>query len=551
MTIIRRTLLLLVMAMVASSAMAQGGPPAAPQGTARITGTIARVDGRPIPNATIRWVRWEGGRGTQGSGRAEADGKFILDRLVAGSYQITAQSEGFVTSDYGQTVAGQPGKRIDVIDGQVFEHADVVLQKTSAIEGQLLDEFGDPVPGATVQLAQVQFVAGKTRLMPAPGQAPQPSDDRGHYRVSGLAPGDYYVMVLSGAFAVPETSAGFAPTFYPGTATPTDAKSVHLVAGQDVLDVGFALTPATMRSVRGVTLAADGTPTSAMVLLAQTSGGDVRAMILARGQSAPDGSFEFRSVPEGSYVVQAFGRPEGGGSVATSPFAAAQLTVAGNTPEVRLSVRPGSIARGRFVFEGDGSALKPSMLLLSGAPTEFLTSPLIGGGPPRNTILDDWTFEVRDMIGLRVVRASIAAPGWFVKSVVVAGQDVTDTGIDFRRGDVSDIEITLTQKQSSITGTVTDGDTPSREYSVLVFAEDAAKWAFPSRFVALARPAPADGSFRAAGLPAAAYLVVALSLVTTADMQDPVFLQSMRGQATRVVLNEGDTKAVALRIIKR
>lgn len=550
MRIIRIVMFVLV-ALVSTQAFAQTPAPP-PQGTATIAGTVTRGDGRPVPNATIRWVRWEGGRGTQGNGRAGADGKFVLEKLLAGSYQVTVQAEGFVTGEYGMAAAGQPGKRIEIIDGQVFEHADVVLQKTSAIEGQLVDEFGDPVPGATVQLAQVQFVVGKSRLVPAGGsQTLQPSDDRGHYRLSGLAPGDYYVMVLSGPFAIPETSAAFAPTFYPGTATAADAKSVRITAGADVRDVSFALTPATMRSVRGIALGPDGSPVSAMLILAQTSGGDVRAMITARGQSAPDGTFEFRNVPEGTYVVQGFGRPEGGGgSVATSPFGATPFTVTGQNADLRLAIRPGAIARGRVVFEGDASALKPSTLTISGAPTEFMMSPMVGGGPPRNTIHDDWTFEVRDMIGVRVLRASIGAPGWYVKSVSVAGQDVTDSGVDFRNGDVSDIEIVLTQRLASVSGAVTDGDAAVQDYTVIVFAEDASKWGFPSRFVSLARPTPA-GSFRATGLPGAPYLVVALSSVTTTEAQDPAFLQTLRGQATRVLLTDGDTKTVALKLIKR
>ena len=96
-----------------------------------------------------------------------------------------------------------------------------------------------------------------------------------------------------------------------------------------------------------------------------------------------------------------------------------------------------------------------------------------------------------------------------------------------------------------------DGEAPVRDYAVVVFAEDAAKWTFASRFITSARPSPANGTFRAGGLPAAAYLVAALPSITAAEAQDPAFLQSLRTQATRVVLNDGETKTVTLRIIKR
>lgn len=550
MTRARFVMMVLALAFVGATASAQT-PPAQPQGTARITGKVTRADGRPIAAAIIRWVRWEGGRGMQGSGRAGADGVFVLDKLLAGSYQLTAQAEGFVTSEFGQTVAGQPGKRIDIVDAQTFEHADITLLKTSAIEGVITDEFGDPVPGVTVQMGQVQFVAGANRLMPVGGPAPQPSDDRGHYRVTGLAPGEYYVMVLSGAFAQPETSAGFAPTFYPGTAAPADARAVRVAAGQDASDISFALTPAVMRTVTGRVTDPAGAPVTASVMLAATSNGDVRAIIMARTQAGPDGAFTFRNVPEGSYVVQGFGRPESGGSLATSPFGAAVVSVQRDVTDMRVAIRPGSLIRGRILFEGDATGLKPDAVLISGAPAEFITGPLVGGGPPRTTIREDWSFETRDMFGVRTIRASVGAPGWYLKSVVIAGQDKTDTPVDFRSGDVNDVEITLSRRPAGVTGTVMDGETPVREYTVVVFSDDPAKWTFQSRFLQIARPSPADGSFRATSLPAGGYLVAALSTMTQAQAQDPVFLESIRAQATRVTLNDGETKAVTLRIIKR
>lgn len=99
---------------------------------------------------------------------------------------------------------------------------------------------------------------------------------------------------------------------------------------------------------------------------------------------------------------------------------------------------------------------------------------------------------------------------------------------------------------------MSDGPDAARDYTVVLFAEDASLLAFPSRFIALARPSPTQqGGFRLAGLPPAAYLAVALPAVNNTEYQDPEFLQALRPFATRVVLNEGDTKTIALRIIKR
>ena len=99
---------------------------------------------------------------------------------------------------------------------------------------------------------------------------------------------------------------------------------------------------------------------------------------------------------------------------------------------------------------------------------------------------------------------------------------------------------------------MTDGEGPARDFTVVVFSEDATQWTFPSRFVSIARPNPAQpGGFLLGGLPPAAYLAVALPSVNGPEYQDPEFLQALRPLATRVVLNEGDAKTIALRIIKR
>jgi hypothetical protein len=538
---------------LSSMLMAQTPQEPLPQGTGTISGVVTRSDAaRPVAGAAIRVIRWEGGRGTQSvAAKTDERGRFTLTKLLAGSYQLTATAEGLIALDYGQRSPAEPGKRIELADGQTFSDADIVLLKPSAVEGRLIDEFGDPVPGLTVQVAQVTFVAGKTRLTVAGGaNAPRPTDDLGQFRVTNLPPGDYYVLALAGPFAGPSEPAGFGVTYYPGTSNPTEARAVHVAAGQDVRDIAFAMAPATMATISGVTLDGEGKPLPrASVMLIPTTGGDVRATITAPMASGADGSFSFRNVAHGTYVIQAFGRPVGGGNLAKAPFGALPLTVTGNRDDLAVRIKPGATARGHITFEGGTPPVAPDRVTIGAQPVDFVTGPL-GGGPPTSITNDDWTFEVQNQIGLRVLRANVGAPGWIVKSITVGGQDVTDTPIDFRAGDVNNIEVILTSRATTLNGAVTDNGEPAREYAVVAFAEDAAKWGFPSRFVTLGRPTP-QGGFRIYGLPPAAYLIVALHSVNGTEFQDPAFLQSLRGAATRVVLSDGDTKTVALKMFNR
>jgi protocatechuate 3,4-dioxygenase beta subunit len=540
--------------LVAALALAPHQASAQPQtGTALISGVVtSSAGGRPIPNATIRAVQWVGGLGKQMTARTDAQGRFVFKDLVAGSYDFTAQADGHVSMRYGQRAMTDAPKRIELADAQQFTEADIVLPKFTAIEGQLLDEFGDPMPGVRVMAAQVVFVAGKNRLMPASGtQSVLPTDDRGMFRIYGLAPGDYYLQGVTGPFAGPNDPPGFDVTFYPGTKNPQNAKPVRLETGRDTRGLSFAMSPAPMSTISGTVFDADGKPVRGSVMLFGTSGGDIVSFVSANIASNPDGSFTFRNVAPGSYVIQAFGRPAGGGgNLGRSPFGALAFDVTGDRDDLRLVVK-GVRVTGRFLFEGAAPQPPPDRVLPMLMPVEFVTSPA-GGGPPAFTVNPDWTFEILNMSGERVMRPTVGAPGWTLKSVTIGGKDFTDTPISFRDGDVTGVEVTLTSNAGAIKGTVSDDKGPVPDATIVAFAEDASKWAFPSRFIGLARPT-AKGEFQIAGLPAGTYLVaVAPPVVTPQGMapQPPstATLELLRKTAVRVSVLEGGTASATLTI---
>lgn len=529
----------------------QPAPP--PGGTARISGLVTRSDtSQPLANVTVRLVRWEGGFGQPVPlKRTEADGRFAFDGLRAGEYAITFSADAFVTLEFGQRRPLEGGRRIQLRETEHFDNADISLPPTTAIEGRLLDEFGDPAPGMTVQIARVQFVAGKRRLMPAAGAtASRPTDDLGQFRLFNLAPGDYYLMALAGPFAGPDDPSGFTVTYFPGTRVPTDASPVHLEVGRDATGIVFQLVPASMSTVSGVLTDEAGKPIPGEAMLLPTNGGDVRSLIMGRIPVGPDGAFTFRNVAPGTYVIQAYGRPVGGGNLGRAPFGFLPLTLAGSdVADLTLTVPTGATARGKIVLDGDAAPPVPNRVLVSPTPVNAVSAPA-GGGPPNSVTRDDWTFEVNNMSGIRTVRVLVGSPQWFLKKVTLAGRDITDEPIDFRNGDVDGLEITLTSRGPTLAGTVTESDKPVSECSVIVFADEPARWVFPSRYFAQGRPAQ-QGTFTIQGLPPGNYLAVAVPPVQGTDWQDPEFLQQYLAAATRVSLAEAETKTISLKLIRR
>lgn len=516
-------------------------------GTASLSGVITSSSGRAIPNATINVIQWVGGLGKQMPARTDAQGRFTLKNLPAGSYDVTARADGHVSLRYGQRTSSDGPKRIELADAQEFTEANIVLPKFTAIEGQLLDEFGDPMPGVRVMASTVTFAAGKNRIMPANGtQNVPPTDDRGMFRIYGLAPGDYYLQAVTGPFAGPNDPSGFAVTFYPGTKSPQDAKPVHLDSAHDTAGVGFSLIPAPMSAVSGLVTDAGGKPiVRGDVSIFGLSGGDIRSFLSGRVPTDQNGRFTFRNLAPGSYVIQAYGQPVSGGVLSRAPFGSVIFDVTGDRDDLRVTVT-GSRMTGHITFEGAAPQPAVDRVMVNPMPVDFVSAPA-AGGPPAMTINPDWTFELLNMSGLRVIRTNVGAPGWVLKSVTIAGKDVTDTPIDFRKGDVADVEVTFTSNAGSIKGIVSDSKGPAADAMVIAFSEDETKLAFPSRFMAAARSSP-KGEFTMAGLPAGWYLVAVAPAGVAPQTADPAALETLRKTAVRVSVQEGASASVTLTI---
>jgi hypothetical protein len=141
--------------------------------------------------------------------------------------------------------------------------------------------------------------------------------------------------------------------------------------------------------------------------------------------------------------------------------------------------------------------------------------------------------------------------GWAVKSIRANGRDVTDTPLEFRGSEAATVQVVLTDRISEVSGTVKANGQPITSASVVVFPEDAAQWAFPSRRVRMTR-VDQTGIFRARSLPPGdRYLAVAVDYLEQGEFQDPSFLERMRSRATAFSLNDGENKNLDLTLVER
>ncbi|MCC6368265.1 MAG: carboxypeptidase regulatory-like domain-containing protein, partial [Bryobacterales bacterium] len=118
--------------------------------------------------------------------------------------------------------------------------AEIRMRRLGAIMGRLVDEN-------EVALPDVEVVAYRAQP-PLRIAAKAKTDDCGIYRLSGLAPGRYWVR---NAAAELEDGSGLLPTFYPGATGTEDARPLRADLDADTDGIDFRPLPGHLLTLRG------------------------------------------------------------------------------------------------------------------------------------------------------------------------------------------------------------------------------------------------------------------------------------------------------------
>jgi hypothetical protein len=107
-----------------------------------------------------------------------------------------------VTMAYGAKRPGRPGSAVQIADGQQVADIRMRMLPGAVIAGTVRDASGQPVPGTRVYVMQHRFgyQTGERELTSAVSGLGEPTDDRGQYRIFGLAPGEYVIVVTVAMF---------------------------------------------------------------------------------------------------------------------------------------------------------------------------------------------------------------------------------------------------------------------------------------------------------------------------------------------------------------
>jgi hypothetical protein len=498
--------------------------------TARITGRVFDVS----TNAPIRRAQIQAANNEQFVDTLSDDeGRFELANLPPGQWRVTVLKGGYFSWQVGQLRPFDPPPPMTLTRGQRIT-ADVPLSRGGVIAGRVFDDAGEPLAGLRVRVYRARMSAGYRRLEDV--GAADYTDDTGAYRIFGLPPGDYYVAAslrVAPLDSVVQTT--YSPTYYPGTGELAEAQRIRVGLGTESTAI-FPLLPFRSVNVTGTVLTSGGGPANAFLDLVSDAA-EFGTPLGIGGVTQPDGTFTIPDVPPGRYTLNATLRGDGPTETGSVPLTVATDDVSGNT---LVTGRPATM-KGLMVVDTGVSATVPAGLVVATAARAGGTVLSSGSGP---------AFELDDLSEPFTLRVAELPDGWTVKAITVNGSDVTDTRTALAPNQKAEALIVVTNRLTAVTGTVSADGYPTKA-EVVVFAADAAKWMYPSRFV---RTVSADdkGRFRITGLPPdERYLIVAADYLEDGEHYDPEFLERMRDTATRFSLSEAEARALELTVIAR
>ena len=300
------------------------------------------------------------GRGNLERVAVDAEGRFVFHGLPVATYTVRAQATGYL-SDYSGPIGLDSGPpTVEIRTGQTAARVRVPIWQEAVLTGIVVDEASEPVIRARVSAYRRTISRFGTITYDSPRSAA--TDDRGEYRMFGLAPGDYLVAVpqshstvlaaaadalmqglVSGQMDMKQMAsfgrggspmdpravrigewrlssdnvrvpaaagdgpiAAYRTVYYPSALTAASAQSVTLRSGEERSGMNFAVEPVVTGRVMGIVVGPAG-PVGGVAVRLTAAGdrilGEASLPAVAETQTGADGRFTMLAVPPGQYRV--------------------------------------------------------------------------------------------------------------------------------------------------------------------------------------------------------------------------------------------------------
>jgi hypothetical protein len=486
---------------------------------ARVEGTVVNsLTGDPLRKATVELRSAHNYVST-----SDAQGRFVFEEVEPGSYTVQAERVGFVN---GKELSNRPLATVKLERSQKLTDVTVKLTPQGVIHGRIVDEDGDPVREAGIDLLRWTYKNGKKELQSVENDGRWNVNNDGSFVIGYLPAGRYYLKATHGIqdAAPPQkdaTQEAYVATYFPSAMDPAAAAPIDVAAGAEVRGIELRFRTSRVFTLRGRA----GTVRSSVQLIPKGY-----TFARATGTSA-DGSFEFKNVPPGIYRLTTMLFSE------TPALGPVFVTVTdANIDGIALISSAAVTLTGKLTVEDSNIRLPHARISLARAE----------GAADGAVDPTDGTFG---MIGLdpdiyRVLVRGLP-DGFYVKAVRTGDQDLTHKALDLTLITSAQLDITLSANGAELSGIAsnTKGDLVANASIQITRADDSDtdETAFTDQ----------NGAFHMGGLAPGEYRVFAWQGDGDGIIGDPEFRKRFETKSVKVTLAEKSHESVAVKLITK
>jgi hypothetical protein len=547
-----------------------------------ISGTVVNfATGEPLDKVEVQ-TEVVGNRGSSASTTSDANGHFTLPDLDPGQYRIKGKRNRFLDTYYGARRAESSGIPVVVEAGQNIKEVKFRLMPFGVIAGTVRDPEGEPLARIGVTALRARWVAGRRKVTAVDSAY---TDEMGQYRITGLAPGRYYVradpkrkmagssddvfggeagflVAINEAFdgAVPRKQPQvLLPALYPGVQEAQSARTVDLEIGVRLTGVDIGLPRSGTVTVKGHVAAPDGAHT-AMITLSrgQWMGNSMDPLLMTSADDHND--FTFLAVPQGSYTLTATA------SVPVRSPKSVQVVMPGAPGGTVLTVDGQSQMQGQVPLDVGTTPVEGVGVVVSGG-TE-VTGQVVqadGKGPvPNGSVeFDDGVSDIRrsdiqngnftlDLpqghynISLNLDSMQQDHP-LVIRSAVWNGRDIAAEGLTIAGPGKVALEIAAAPDGGTLDGVALDKDDKPVAGATVVLIPEAKLRSRRERYFEV--ETDQYGHFEIDGIIPGDYKALAWEDVEDGIWHDPDFVKSVESKGEPVTLKTGAHESTRLHVI--
>jgi len=279
----------------------------------------------------------------------DADGNYHLPDIPPGTYRVLPIAPAYVVSDY--TAFGGQGKGLILNEGERVDGIDFSIVRGAIVTGKITQSDGTPVIDEPVYLVAAEqrnqrgaSFTGSSRFL---------TDDRGVYRMFGIAPGRYKVCigVPDDAYFPNRNRPTFVRVFYPSVVEFNEAKVVELSEGSEASDIDITVGQSMQNfAASGIIVDSDSSqPIQSVRLgLQRVIDPNMGPFISSSAISNARGEFRLENITPGKYLIIMMPQPNSDFRVAPIGFEIVDQDVTG----LVLKTVKGGVVSGFVLLEG-------------------------------------------------------------------------------------------------------------------------------------------------------------------------------------------------------